>query len=135
MRRSLVAVALAALALAVAGSAGAAGSVVPKITFKPDGQGWYAVTATPDAPVKVALRYGTDCNFIRATCRTWELVGTKVLPAGQPQRVSWLQASYWGAKATGKEDVLRGGFYRLSFQVPGKPASAIGTAWRLAFGG
>lgn len=138
VRRSLAVIATVAAALGagsvVAAATAAAGSTAatPKITFKADGDGWYAITATPTAPVKVTLAYGTDCDFVRGICASWKPLGTKLLPKGQTGRISWLQASFWGQ--TRKGDKLASGFYRLALVVPGRPASLVTTSWRLAFG-
>lgn len=135
MRRPLIALIAVVVALVVTGSA-LAGSAAPRITFKPGDPGWYVVSATPAAPVKVTLRYGSDCNWIRAVCKKWILVGVKVLPKESDGRISWLKASFWGKGPNRSgEDVLTVGFYRMAFQVPGVAASRVETAWRLDSGG
>ena len=136
MRRLVIALAAAASALAVASSAGAASSAAPRISFKEVEPGWYSISAAPAAPVKVTLRYGRDCNFVRAECRTWKLVGTRVLPkgaTGDASRVSWLYASDWHMTGVVK-DQLPQGFYEMFLVVPGQPASQISSRWRLASG-
>ena len=136
MRRIVIVLAAAAAVLAAATSAGAAGAAAPKISFKEVEPGWYSIAATPAAPVKVTLRYGAECNFVRAECRKWKVVGVRVLPkgaTGDASRISWLYASDWHMMGAVK-DQLPQGFYEMYLVVPGKPASLISSRWRLASG-
>ena len=130
----------AALAVA-AGSAGAAvaaqRAAAPQITFGADPEpGWYLVKTSAPTPVSVTLELGSDCNFVSGVCHRWTTFPVRRFAAGDTVRVSWLEASFWGqARNRAGKDVLRSGFYRMTFAVPGKPASAVQTRWQLSFGG
>lgn len=132
-----VTVALGAMLAAFAGGAAAArAAAVPQVSFADDAEpGWYLVKTSTPAPVVVTLEVGADCNFIRGLCKSWTRFPAKRFAAGESARVTWLVASFWGQpRNRAGKDELRGGFYRMTFAVSGKPASAVQTSWRLAFG-
>lgn len=133
LRRIFVALLVGAALLAGAGSAFASEAATPKITFRPAEDGWYTVTVTPPAPVRVTLEVGTDCNYLNGSCRSYDALGSKLIKKGVKGHVSWIKASYWGQPPSRRGDTLYPGRYEMVFQVPGVKASRVATTWFLQY--